>query len=239
MHEPITMPPAIDLDSSEITPLVRCGSYWLCQIRPGTAAALTATDFIRSRFLQAYGARPVIQPPLLLVLVNRHGALLAAVGVRLAQSGRLFLEDYLDQPVEHCLSEPRPDRQTIVEIAHLAGVEAGASRLLFTAMALWLEHQDLDWVVCTGTGQLRNGFRRMGIAVVDLGRARPERLADGGEGWGCYYQHQPRVMAVNVPPGLKDLRTRGLVDGLALVKAVNLQQEAQTASMEGRYGHIA
>ncbi|GGY70611.1 thermostable hemolysin [Marinobacter zhanjiangensis] len=239
MNDPLIMSTSVNPASAEVTPVVRCGDHWLCQVHPGTAAAERVTDFIRRRFLQAYGARPDIQPPPLMALTTAHGTLLAAVGVRRAASERLFLEDYLDHPVEHCLPDPNCHRQTVIEIAHLAGVEAGVSRLLFAAMALWLEQHQMNWVVCTGTGQLRNGFQRMGIDVVDLGSARPERLADGGEGWGCYYQHHPGVMAMNVPGGLSGLRSRRLMDRVALVPTDKPQHTATSRSMEGRYGYIA
>ena len=158
MNEPLIMPAGLNLASDEVTPVVRCGPYGLCQVRCATEAARRVTDFIQRRFLQAYGARPDLRPLPLMVLVNDHGTLLAAVGVREAALERLFLEDYLDQPVERALPEPGGCRDNIMEIAHLAGVEAGVSRLLFAAMALWLEQCRMHWVVCTGTDQLRNGF---------------------------------------------------------------------------------
>ena len=239
MNEPLIMPAGLNLASDEVTPVVRCGPYGLCQVRCATEAARRVTDFIQRRFLQAYGARPDLRPLPLMVLVNDHGTLLAAVGVREAALERLFLEDYLDQPVERALPEPGGCRDNIMEIAHLAGVEAGVSRLLFAAMALWLEQCRMHWVVCTGTDQLRNGFQRMGIRVADLGSARPERLADGGDGWGCYYRHNPRVMAMHVPAGLAGLRARGLMDKVALVSGVEPETAVVPRCAEGRYGYIA
>lgn len=239
MNDPLIMPTGLNLASDEVTPVARCGQYGLCQVRGATEAARRVTDFIQRRFLQAYGARPDLRPLPLMVLVNAHGTLLAAVGVRKAASERLFLEDYLDQPVEHALPEPGGCRDGIMEIAHLAGVEAGVSRLLFAAMALWLEQRRMHWVVCTGTEQLRNGFQRMGIPVADLGSARPERLADGGGDWGSYYQHNPRVMAMNVPEGLDGLRSRGLMDKVALVSEEQPETAVTSRCAGGRYGYIA
>lgn len=239
MNDPLIMPVSLNLASDEVIPVVRCGHHWLCQVRCASEAARRVNDFIQRRFLQTYGARPELRPLPLMVLVNAHGTLLAAVGVRLAASEQLFLEAYLDQPVERALPAPGCCRDNIMEIAHLAGVEAGVSRLLFAAMALWLEQHRMSWVVCTGTGQLRNGFQRMGIPVADLGSARPERLADGGEGWGCYYQHNPRVMAMHVPGGLAGLRARGLMDKVALASAVESETAMASHCAEGRRGYIA
>ncbi|MFC4261105.1 thermostable hemolysin [Marinobacter lacisalsi] len=239
MKDPLIMPTSLNLASDEVLAVARCGHHRLCQVRPGTEASRRVMDFIRRRFLQAYGARPDIRPLPLMVLVNAHGTLLAAVGVRWAASDRLFLEDYLDHPIERTLPAPGCCRDKVLEIAHLAGVEAGVSRVLFAAMALWLEQHRLDWVVCTGTDQLRNGFQRMGIHVEDLGSARPERLAAGGDDWGCYYQHNPRVMAMNVTEGLASLRYRGLMEKVALVSAEGPEKAITSQCTEGRYGYIA
>jgi hypothetical protein len=239
MTDPLTMPPGLDITSDEVRPVVRCGNRWLWEVRSGTDTAERAAEFIRRRFRQAYDARPQLTVPPLLAMTTAQGTLLAVVGVRKAGADRLFLEDYLDAPVEACLPGTEGCRESIVEIAHLAGVEVGVSRQLFVAMALWLEKQALDWVVCTGTSQLRNGFRQLGIDVADLGVADPARLVDGGRGWGRYYQHQPRVMAIAVPAGVKKLRQAGVLDKVSLMASASDQAVAERRIMGGGYGHTA
>lgn len=239
MTDPLTMPPALDITSDEVSPLARCGSRWLWEVRSGTATAARAAEFIQRRFRQAYDARPQLSLPPLLAMTTAQGTLLAVVGARRAVAGRLFLEDYLDEPVEACLPGGKVGRDGIIEIAHLAGVEVGVSRRLFVAMALWLEQQGLEWVVCTGTSQLRNGFRQLGIDIADLGPADPKRLADGGRGWGRYYQHQPRVMALAVTRGVAKLRQAGVLDAVSLVSPETDDDQAGRRALGGRYGHIA
>ena len=196
----------------------------------------TVEGFIRRRFLQAYGAEPALRIPALLALSTAQGSLLAAVGVRNAAVERLFLEDYLSGPVESVMPVPGVNRHKVAEIAHLAGVEAGVSRYLFASLSVWLDGAGYDWVVCTGTDQLRNSFHRLGIATAMLAAADPARLPDGGAGWGRYYDHHPVVMAINVAEAMAALRQAGL---FRLIQPVAAGIDAGTAGEGGAYGRLA
>jgi hypothetical protein len=198
--------------------------------------AQTVSDFIRRRFLHAYGAEPSLRIPALLALTTAQDSLLAAVGVRNAALEKLFLEDYLSVPVELVMPVAGVERHRIAEIAHLAGVEAGVSRFLFASLSVWLDGAGYDWVVCTGTDQLRNSFHRLGIATEVLASADPSRLPDGGAGWGCYYDHHPVVMAIRVADGMSALRNAGL---LRLVQSVETEAVEGKTIAGGCRGHIA
>lgn len=211
MSEPVMMSASCPLDSAEMVPAIRCAGRWLCEVRTGTGLAERVADFIRRRFLLAYGADPVLRIPELLALTSAQGSLLAAVGVRAASGERLFLEDYLEAPVQTRMPGGPVPRRDIAEIAHLAGVEAGVSRYLFASLAVWLDAGGFRWVVCTGTDQLRNSFHRMGISPHMMAPADPSRLPDGGAGWGQYYDHHPVVMAVSVEETLQVLAASGML----------------------------
>jgi hypothetical protein len=235
MTDPMTISACCPPESPDVVPVFRCAGRWLSEIKADTQTAANTTAFIRRRFLQAYGAEPVLRVPGLLALTTAQGSLLAAVGIRNAHQERLFLEDYLSTPVEMVLPVPGQDRSDIAEIAHLAGVEAGVSRYLFASLSLWLHKGGFRWVVCTGTDQLRNSFHRLGIPTHVMADADPARLADGGAGWGRYYEHQPVVMAIRVADGMAALENGGL---LKLVRPV---APAGIAPANGGelYGHLA
>ena len=235
MSDPLVMSTCCPPGCGESVPLVRCAGRWLNRVSPGCGTADAVAAFVRRRFRQAYGANPVLRVPVWLTLTTAQGSLLAAVGIRNAGRERLFLEDYLSAPVEQWLPGP-PERGQVVEIAHLAGVEAGVSRYLFAALAVWLDAEGYRWVVCTGTGQLRNGFDRLGIGTRGLAPADPARLPDGGRGWGRYYEHRPVVMAMSVPEGLAALARTGL---LQRVRPVAGPGPAGYAGEGGRYGCTA
>lgn len=231
MSDTLTLSASCMLDSPGITPLVDCSGRLLCEVAPGSDAAAMVTDFIQRRFLQAYGAQPELRIPRLLALSTGKGSLLAAVGVRNAGDERLFLEDYIDAPAETLVpGEAGLHRSHLAEIAHLAGVEAGVSRFLFAGLTLWLRSRGYRWIAFTGTDQLRNSFRRMGIPAHIIAPADPTRLPDGGRGWGAYYDHRPIVMTANVEDGFQALNQAGLLrrtDWLA------------RSDREDRFGHIA
>lgn len=236
MTNPLTMSTCCPPDSPELVPVLRCAGRWFSEIAPQTAMAAMVADFIRRRFLQAYGAEPNLRIPSLLALTTAQGSLMAAVGVRNASGERLFLEDYLPVPVEGVMPDPETDRSRIAEIAHLAGVEAGVSRYLFASLSVWLDAAGYDWVVCTGTDQLRNSFHRLGIATQVLADADPARLPDGGAGWGRYYDHHPVVMAIRVQEGISALDAAGL---LKRVRPVAPGNTLATSDHRGAYGCLA
>lgn len=236
MTDPLMMSTCCTPDSGEVVPVIRCAGRWFNEIRPETAMADTVAAFIRRRFLHAYGAEPSLRIPALLALTTAQGSLLAAVGVRNAALEKLFLEDYLSVPVESVMPVAGVERHRIAEIAHLAGVEAGVSRFLFASLSVWLDGAGYDWVVCTGTDQLRNSFHRLGIATQVLANADPARLPDGGAGWGRYYDHHPVVMAIRVADAMSALRSAGL---LRLVQSVETEAPEAEMMEGGSYGHIA
>ncbi|MGC8119823.1 thermostable hemolysin [Marinobacter sp. VGCF2001] len=236
MTDPLTLSACCPPDAPEVVPLLRCAGRWFSEIVPGTVMADRVAAFIQRRFRQAYGAEPTLRIPSLLALTTAQGSLMAAVGVRDASREPLFLEDYLVAPVESLMPLPGVERGRIAEIAHLAGVEAGVSRYLFASLSVWLNTEGYQWVVCTGTDQLRNSFHRLGIATHLIGQADPARLPDGGAGWGRYYQHRPMVMAVQVRDGVEALRKAGL---LQLVQTAAVRESAISDLPGGAHGQLA
>jgi hypothetical protein len=236
MLDPLTVSTCCSLNSEDVSPVVSCAGRWLCEVSPDTATAETVAGFIRRRFQVAYGARPALRIPTLLALTSSQDALLAAVGIRNAARERLFLEDYLRGGVEALIPAAGLDRRRIAEIAHLAGVEAGISQYLFASLAVWLKAERYEWVVFTGTDQLRNSFRRAGIEPQVLAVADPACLSDGGIGWGRYYDHHPMVMAVNVATSKAILQKAGLLANTSMVVA---NPNANTVVMGDLYGFSA
>lgn len=236
MTDPLVMSTCCTPGCGEVVPVICCAGRWFCEIQPDTAMAGTVTGFIRRRFFHAYGAQPCLRIPALLALTTAQGSLLAAVGVRNAAQERLFLEDYLAVPVEAVMPFPGIERRRIAEVAHLAGVEAGVSRYLFASLSVWLDGAGYDWVVCTGTDQLRNSFHRLGIGTQVLADADPACLSDGGAGWGRYYDHHPVVMAIRVDEGMSALRRAGL---LRLIQRITEQAGESDSATGGSYGRTA
>jgi len=96
--------------------------------RPERRRALE--DFIRARFAEHYGARVRHFMPELLGLEAVDGELHGALGCRRAGEQPLFLERYLDLPIEDALAQRyrcAVDRADIVEVGNFAArARAGA-----------------------------------------------------------------------------------------------------------------
>lgn len=167
-------------------------------------------DYIRAVFADRHGARvPGFAPNL--VAVRREGRLVAAAGWRAAGEGPLFLEQYLDAPIEsamHRLAEPPPVRSRIVEVGHLAADRAGGSVRIISALARELDARGYEWVVFTATRELVAIFAKLGLPLLALAEADPARLGHGAAAWGRYYDARPIVVAGRIRHALERLGKR-------------------------------
>lgn len=162
--------------------------------------------FIKKCFADAYSASVSSFMPRLFRLTTRRGEVIAAFGIRSAQRERLFLETYLDEPIEQVIENKagtRLQRGQIVEVGNLAAIYPGAVRWLFVALTVKLYDEGYEWVVFTGTPALCNVLKKLGLHAVEIGPAKPERLAaEERARWGTYYDTQPMVMAGNIRDAL-------------------------------------
>jgi hypothetical protein len=158
--------------------------------------------FIAAVFRRAYGARIAGFMPVLLGLRDGGSRLLAACGLRAGAGNALFLERYLDAPVEGVLGAAirrAVAREAIIEVGNLAVVPPGSARHLIVALTGYLAPTRLDWVVFTAAPALRNAFTRLGIPLAALADASIDRLpADARADWGTYYVAGPKVCAVSI-----------------------------------------
>jgi hypothetical protein len=170
-------------------------------------------SFIQAVYGARYGARLHGFMPMLVALRDAQGDLLAAAGYRDAGTQPLYLERYLDRPVEQLLATGAggpPARARIAEVGHLAAAQAGQGRRLILQLGPQLAAQGFEWVVSTLTEELRHLFRRLGLAPLALGMADPALLGPEAADWGSYYEHRPLVLAGQIGPALQALaRQRG------------------------------
>jgi hypothetical protein len=160
-----------------------------------------AEDFVRATFARSYGARLSSFYPLLLGIRRTPGEYAAVAGVRGAGRQALFLEHYLDAPIESVLGI---ERARIVEIGNLSPAGAGQARWLICTINAFLTGAGFSKVVFTGVPRLRNAFGRMGLPLVRLGDARAERLPPGmADGWGSYYDSRPAVFSGDLGLGYR------------------------------------
>ncbi|MDP5292886.1 thermostable hemolysin [Oceanimonas sp. CHS3-5] len=186
------------------------------QLRPAVDAQeqRRLQDFIQAAYQRAFDARIPHFLPLLAGLYRADGELVAACGLQLAGPRPLYLEQYLDQPIEGLLTEQRGrpvSRASLVEIGNLATSAPGNGRLMFAAVCQQLYRQGQHWVVFTATQTLLNSFHRLHLSPLELAHADPARVGGDAAHWGRYYQHQPRVMAGELAEGHRILAGNSLL----------------------------
>lgn len=179
--------------------------------------------FIQQRFRKAHGADIRHFMPELFGMNNASGELCAVAGVRLASSEPLYLERYLDEPIDPLISAAADcavDRSGIVEVGNLAASDTGSARMSIIAITYLLAMGGLEWVAFTGNIGLVNSFHRLGLKPVTLCAADPERLGDDRHSWGSYYESKPWVHVGNIRAGFIHLRNIGMFNRLGLPPSI-------------------
>lgn len=190
---------------------------------PEDALRCTFETFIQQRFRKAHGADIRHFMPELFGMSDVYGTLSAVVGVRLASSGPLFLEGYLDESIEPLISAAAGQsvaRTSVVEVGNLAASDTGSARLSIIVMTYLLAMGGLEWVAFTGSLGLVNSFHRLGLKPVTLCAADPARLGEERHAWGSYYESKPWVHVGNIRAGFIHLRNIGLFSRLGLPTSI-------------------
>lgn len=145
-----------------------------------------------------YGARLASFAPTLLADFDERGQVTCAAGIRFGGEN-FFFEHYLDRPIEKVLQVHvggRIDRETIVEVCHLAGNGVSGSLPFVAKLIQFLRTFDTEWAVFTATKPLRGLLQRNHLAMIELGTA-DRSCVPNPENWGRYFDHDPRIMAVD------------------------------------------
>lgn len=185
----------------------------------GDPARGEAERYIQNRFFDTHGADVRLFMPELWALRGADEALSATAGIRLAEHDTLFLEQYLDHPIEQLAANVaggEVPRSAIVEVGNLAASNIGSARLCIITVTWLLTQRGFEWVTFTGNASLVNSFHRLGLRPVPLSPADPLRLGEQRHEWGRYYQTRPSVHIGNIRTGFAHLSRLGLFERLCL-----------------------
>ncbi len=167
---------------------------------PDAADRAEVERFIADIFFQVCGAKVHFFLPTLMSLRDLDGKLIAACGIRNAGAERLYLENYMDKPVEQVLSERLGStvlRSDIVEIGNYSVAELGISRKLSAAIFDQLHATSKQWAVFTAVQLVRNALLKLDIVPEILCDADIKHLPPAEQSeWGSYYEQNPQVMAI-------------------------------------------
>jgi len=162
--------------------------------------------FVGDAFARKHGATVASFMPTLLSFRDNTGMLRGAVGLRSAGDDALYLENYLDRPIEsaiECATGHRVDRRNVVEVGNLASANCRAAVRMVALLPAHLLARDFRWIVFTATSVVREILLGFGAPLVELARAESARVARGPDRWGRYYETDPRVFAGFLPDSRK------------------------------------
>lgn len=166
----------------------------------GDPARAEVEAFIHAVFKRAYDAEITVFMPHLVALRNSNGILMAAFGWRSALDGPLFLEQYLDEPIESLISKRLGKQISRAEITKIGNLAVANPRNAGVLIAHVIQHSldiGIEWCVATAHHSLQNGVIKGGRDVYALFPADKTRLSlEEQAKWGSYYHHQPQVVAI-------------------------------------------
>lgn len=169
-----------------------------------------AIEFVSQTFQNAYGADVQQFMPNMMRVRDKELKYRSVVGYRDAASERLYLEYYLDEPIEKCMSRylgHSVDRSKIVEVGNLAEATPGDARMAIIGATSFFYAAGYRWVVFTGVRRLRNAFSRLGLSPKELIEADERRLPKNDiEQWGSYYSGDPVVCFGSLEDGHNNLQ---------------------------------
>ena len=176
--------------------------------RSGSQDRATVENYIADVFAHAYGAQVGSYAPFLMSM-SCAGSLSAAAGIRPAESDPLFLEQYLDNPIEQVLGNRyghEVERAEIFELGNLAALRPGVCQLIYLIMAGVIERTHLNYAVFAANRQVLKGVNRLGFDTELLAPADPARLGDDAASWGSYYASEPQVMVIDLRTSMQHIR---------------------------------
>ena len=180
-------------------------------IEHGAENSAAVEGFIRDRFFEDYRAKLTHLMPRLFSVSDTSDRMVAAFGLREAAKSRLFMECYLDEPIEERiqrLTARKVAREHIIEVGNLAALPGGA-RSMIAMLTRHLYELGFEWVTFTGVALVRAAFLRRGLNPLVIAQATPDRLtASERLAWGRYFEGRPIVMAGHIPNGYRTLCRR-------------------------------
>ena len=184
-----------------------CGDGRLARVRllgRNDAGRAAVEGFVAGRYRSAFGAELQSFMPRLVAFDDAHGEIRAAAGLRAADSGPLFVEQYLQLPIETEIARRARapvTRTGIVEVGNFAASRAGDTRAALRALVDVLHALGFRWVAFVATRPLRNAFARLGLRPQAIGPAEPGRLHGDPARWGRYYDGDPQVLIGDIAQG--------------------------------------
>jgi hypothetical protein len=175
---------------------------------------LLVEAYVHDKFNESYAANVQHFLPYFLTL-KCNDNICSVVGFRLAESGPLYLEKYLQHPIEQEIGmrfNTAIQRESVIEIGNLVSTWRGSSQLLFILLTDLLMRINREWVVFTATKDVEHLLQKMHFTLIPLGEASKNMLGDEKDQWGSYYQDKPRLILGHIPSAMSRLKQSALMN---------------------------
>lgn len=154
--------------------------------------------FVQAAFKRRHDANVTGFMPTLLSFRDTVGQLRGVVGLRDAGRRPLYLEQYLEQPIDAAIAAATGQpvcRSQVVEVGNLAGANCRAAVRMVALLPAYLLSLDYRWIAFTATSSVRTILAGFGAPLLELARADGARISKGRDQWGRYFETDPRVFA--------------------------------------------
>lgn len=151
-----------------------------------------------------------------LISIGPEEKAISALGFRSAARTSLFIEQYLDLPIESyfqnesylkyasCfkndfyLKDEYIKRHQIAEIGNLYGTNKLMTCQLFVITALALSRAGFIKLVFCATPQVKTTMQALQMTTQFIAKADPERIGSQIDCWGEYYKTSPELLAIDL-----------------------------------------
>ncbi|MCF6436885.1 thermostable hemolysin [Pseudoalteromonas sp. MMG022] len=175
---------------------------------------------VKSGFASAYQANLHDFYPLLSRLSTSQGD--CVLGLRLAANADLFVEQYLQQPIERFLPQCQT-RAQIAELGNLYSTHRSATLGHFIVVTRAFLDTDIQYLAFTGTLQVRNLMAWCEVPICELSVAQSECVASALD-YGSYYAADPKVCVVDLRSAQQVIANNKLFSKLADLYAREAEQ---------------
>lgn len=162
----------------------------------GSPGRRSVENYIADKYHRVHGADLKEFLPVL-VSIYQDDVPAGAFGLRPGHYRPMFLEQYLDSPIEQqvaSISRRPVDRCSLMEVGNLVASRNGYGSVLLITVAMSLAEAGYEWMVFTVTEQLERMMKRLCFTPHYLASANPDRLTSDKAIWGTYYENNPKVM---------------------------------------------
>ena len=168
-------------------------------------------EFIRSSYETIFNAKLKGFLPQLVAAYTEDDQIQAAFGYSDADRNSLFLESYIDEPIDALLTRRlnrTVPRSKIVEVGNLSIDRSANSIESMRDIARYLQSLGYEWIVCTATRYLRLLFLKSGAKPITIAQASPKRVNNDGTNWGNYYATRPAILVGHVDRSIHQIEQK-------------------------------